>query len=80
MIQVSANQRERLLMSTEKLNKSSDRVRESRRTMLETEDLGVSILSDLHQQRQALLHADNTVCSVNNLDGICQYISGTFFF
>ncbi|WOG93288.1 hypothetical protein DCAR_0312569 [Daucus carota subsp. sativus] len=63
---VSANQRERLLMSTEKLNKSSDRVRESRRTMLETEDLGVSILSDLHQQRQALLHADNTLHGVDD--------------
>lgn len=48
-------------MSTERLNKSSDRVRESRRTMLETEELGVSILHDLHQQRQSLLHANNTV-------------------
>lgn len=49
------------MMSTERLNKTSDRVRDSRRTMLETEELGVSILHDLHQQRQALLHADNTV-------------------
>lgn len=66
-------------MSTEKLNKSSDRVRESRRTMLETEDLGVSILSDLHQQRQSLLHADNTVRALINLDGICKYISGSYY-
>ena len=29
--------------------------------MLETEELGVSILQDLHQQRQALLHAHGTV-------------------
>ncbi|KAF5760019.1 hypothetical protein HanRHA438_Chr16g0760211 [Helianthus annuus] len=35
---VSADQRGRLMMSTERLNKSSDRVRDSRRTMLETED------------------------------------------
>ncbi|CAK9159546.1 unnamed protein product [Ilex paraguariensis] len=47
--EVSTNQRERLLMSTERLNKSNDRIRESRRTMLETEDLGVSLLQDLHQ-------------------------------
>jgi hypothetical protein len=28
---------------------------------VETEDLGVSILHDLHQQRQSLLHAHDTV-------------------
>lgn len=60
---VSADQRSRLMMSTERLNKSTDRVRESRRTMLETEELGVSILQDLHQQRQSLLHANTTVIS-----------------
>ncbi|XP_021979070.1 vesicle transport v-SNARE 13 [Helianthus annuus] len=37
-VAVSADQRGRLMMSTERLNKSSDRVRDSRRTMLETED------------------------------------------
>ncbi|XP_059670371.1 vesicle transport v-SNARE 13 isoform X2 [Cornus florida] len=63
---VSADQRSRLLMSTERLNKSSDRVRESRKTMLETEDLGVSILQDLHQQRQSLLHAHDTLHGVDD--------------
>lgn len=63
---VSAEQRARLMMSTERLNKSSERVRESRRTMLETEELGVSILQDLHQQRQSLLHADNTLHGVDD--------------
>jgi vesicle transport through interaction with t-SNAREs protein 1 len=29
--------------------------------MLETEELGVSVLEDLHQQRQTLLHAHNKV-------------------
>lgn len=58
---VSADQRGRLLMSTERLNHSTDRIKESRRTMLETEELGVSILQDLHQQRQSLLHAHNNV-------------------
>ncbi|XP_024971989.1 vesicle transport v-SNARE 11-like [Cynara cardunculus var. scolymus] len=60
-MQVSADQRERLMMTTERLNKSTDAVKESRRTMLETEELGVSILHDLHQQRQSLLHANTTV-------------------
>lgn len=61
----SADQRGRLLMSTERLNHSTDRIKEGRRTMLETEELGVSILQDLHQQRQSLLHAHNTLHGVD---------------
>ncbi|GER37407.1 vesicle transport v-SNARE family protein [Striga asiatica] len=53
-LSVSANQRDRLLMSTERLNKSSNRIHESRKVMLETEELGVSLLQDLHQQRQGV--------------------------
>lgn len=49
------------MTTTERLGKSGDRIKESRRTMLETEELGVSILQDLHSQRQSLLHANNTV-------------------
>ncbi|XP_042042102.1 vesicle transport v-SNARE 13-like isoform X2 [Salvia splendens] len=63
---VSADQRARLLMSTERLNKTGERVRESRKTMLETEELGVSILQDLHQQRQSLLHAHGTLHGVDD--------------
>ncbi|KAG0483097.1 hypothetical protein HPP92_011181 [Vanilla planifolia] len=63
---VSADQRGRLLVSTERLNQSSERIKESRRTMLETEELGVSILQDLHQQRQSLLHAHNTLHGVDD--------------
>ncbi|MBA0750453.1 hypothetical protein Gogos_001864 [Gossypium gossypioides] len=57
----SADQRSRLMTTTERLNQSSDRIKDGRRTMLETEELGVSILQDLHSQRQSLLHANNTV-------------------
>jgi len=63
---VSSDQRGRLLMSTERLNHSSERIKESRRTILETEELGVSILQDLHQQRQSLLHANNTLHGVDD--------------
>lgn len=62
-------------MSTERLNQSSDRIREGRKTMLETEELGVSILQDLHQQRQALLHAHGTVrpiCFLASNDLYCR--------
>ncbi|KAK8693335.1 hypothetical protein V6N13_070920 [Hibiscus sabdariffa] len=62
----STNQRSRLMMTTERLNQSGDRIKDSRRTMLETEELGVSILQDLHSQRQALLHADNTLHGVDD--------------
>ncbi|MBA0802128.1 hypothetical protein Gohar_012457 [Gossypium harknessii] len=62
----STNQRSRLMMTTERLNQSGDRIRDSRRTMLETEELGVSILQDLHSQRQALLHANNTLHGVDD--------------
>uniref|UniRef100_A0A2P2K211 Vesicle transport v-SNARE N-terminal domain-containing protein n=1 Tax=Rhizophora mucronata TaxID=61149 RepID=A0A2P2K211_RHIMU len=62
----SADQRERLSMSVERLNQSGERINESRRTILETEELGISILEDLHQQRQTLLHAHNKVLYVSH--------------
>ncbi|KAA8532925.1 hypothetical protein F0562_032958 [Nyssa sinensis] len=61
----SSDQRERLAMSTERLDQSSERIRESRRTVLETEELGVSILHDLHQQRETLLHSHNKLHGVD---------------
>lgn len=49
------------MTTTERLGNMSDRIKDSQRTMLETEDLGVSILEDLHSQRQSLLGAHDTV-------------------
>ncbi|CAJ1975317.1 unnamed protein product [Sphenostylis stenocarpa] len=63
---LSNDQKGRLLMSTERLNQSTDRIKDSRKTMLETEELGVSILQDLHQQRQSLLHAHKTLHGVDD--------------
>ncbi|XP_057530753.1 vesicle transport v-SNARE 12-like [Amaranthus tricolor] len=62
----SSDQRERLAFSTERLNQSSERIRESRRTILETEELGVSILQDLQQQRETLLHSHTKLHEVDN--------------
>ncbi|KAK2986884.1 hypothetical protein RJ640_007921 [Escallonia rubra] len=64
--EISADQRGRLAMSTERLNQSSDRIKESRRTVLETEELGVSILGDLHQQRETLLHSHKKLHGVDD--------------
>ncbi|CAI0431672.1 unnamed protein product [Linum tenue] len=60
-VTASADHRSRLMTSTERLNQSDERIKDSRRTMLETEELGVSLLQDLHQQRQSLLRGHDTV-------------------
>ncbi|CAK9229392.1 unnamed protein product [Sphagnum troendelagicum] len=60
------DQRNRLLMSTETLNQSGERIKESKRTLLETEELGVSILQDLDSQRQRLRHAQSTLYGVDD--------------
>nr|AFK42011.1 unknown [Medicago truncatula] len=63
---VSNDQKGRLLMTTERLNQSTDRLTNSRKTLLETEELGVSILQDLHQQRQSLHHAHKSLHGVDD--------------
>lgn len=73
---VSADQRSRLLRTTEGQYQTTDRIRDSHRTMLETEELGVSILHDLHQQRQSLLHAHDTLHSVDDNIGKSRKIIG----
>ena len=68
-------------MSTERLNQSGDRIKESKKVLLQTEELGVSILQDLHQQRQTLLHATDTVRDIlllSSRDQIQYYCVITF--
>lgn len=73
---VSADQRSRLLRTTERQNQTTDRIRDSHSTMLETEELGVSIMHDLHQQRQSLLHANDTLHNVDDNIGKSRKIMG----
>jgi vesicle transport through interaction with t-SNAREs protein 1 len=47
-------QRQQLLSGTERLGRSSDRLRESQRVALETEQIGANTLADLHQQRNVI--------------------------
>ncbi|KAJ9608668.1 t-SNARE VTI1 [Cladophialophora chaetospira] len=47
-------QRQQLLSGTDRLGRSSDRLRESQRVALETEQIGASTLADLHQQRNVI--------------------------
>jgi len=54
-------QRTRLLSGTERLERSSQRLRDSQRVANETENVGAGILNDLHSQRQQLLHTRDTL-------------------
>ena len=47
-------QRQQLLSGTERLGRSGERLRESQRIALETEQIGAGTLADLHQQRSVI--------------------------
>jgi vesicle transport through interaction with t-SNAREs protein 1 len=51
-------QRQQLLSGTDRLNRSSNRLRESQRIALETEQIGASTLGDLHQQREQIVNTN----------------------
>ena len=57
----SHGQRERMLHSTQRLDQTGDRIREGKRALLDTEELGVSILQDLHRQRDTITNARDTI-------------------
>ena len=50
----SLEQRQQLLSGTERLGRSGERLRESQRIALETEQIGAGTLADLHQQRNVI--------------------------
>ncbi|KAJ4994501.1 vesicle transport V-SNARE protein [Stagonosporopsis vannaccii] len=54
-------QRQQLLSGTDRLNRSSNRLRESQRIALETEQIGAGTLSDLHRQRETIEHTRSTL-------------------
>lgn len=58
------DQRQRLLSGTERLGQSSRRLEDSHRLALETEGIGINILSTLKGQRETLIRARDTVNSI----------------
>ena len=54
-------QRQQLLSGTDRLNRSSNRLRESQRIAMETEQIGASTLGDLHRQREQITHTRETL-------------------
>lgn len=62
----SAGQRERMLKSTDQMAKTGERIQQGRAQLLETEELGVGILQDLHRQRETITHAHDTLHGVDD--------------
>ncbi|KAF2173099.1 hypothetical protein M409DRAFT_17047 [Zasmidium cellare ATCC 36951] len=54
-------QRQQLLSGTDRLERSSGRLRESQRIALETEDIGRDTLADLGRQREVIEHTRGTL-------------------
>ncbi|KAK8198473.1 t-SNARE VTI1 [Zalaria obscura] len=54
-------QRQQLLSGTDRLERSSGRLRESQRVALETEDIGRNTLADLSRQRETIEHTRSTL-------------------
>ena len=57
----SGAQRDKLLSANERAKKTSDRIGEATKTLLDTEEIGVGILHNLHSQRNTILHARENV-------------------
>jgi vesicle transport through interaction with t-SNAREs protein 1 len=60
-LEAQDNQRTRLLSGTDRLERSSQRLRDSQRVANETEDIGAGILGDLHLQREQILNTRDTL-------------------
>lgn len=60
------DQRKQLLSNNASLERSSDRLRESQRIALETENIGGNILNDLRAQREQIVNLRNTLLAADS--------------
>lgn len=58
---VQLEQRQQLLSGTDRLERSSQRLRDTERVALETENIGRNTLADLHTQRETIEHTRSTL-------------------
>lgn len=80
-------QRQQLLSGTDRLNRSSGRLRESQRIALETEQIGAGTLSDLHRQREQITNTRGRLLdsetytdrSIKTLRGMARRCVSSFF-
>jgi vesicle transport through interaction with t-SNAREs protein 1 len=63
---VQLEQRQQLLSGTDRLGRTGERLRESQRIALETEQIGAGTLADLHQQRNVI---ENTHRNLQQSEG-----------
>lgn len=61
----NGDQRKQLLSNNASLERSSDRLRESQRIALETENIGGNILNDLRAQREQIVNLRNTLLAAD---------------
>jgi vesicle transport through interaction with t-SNAREs protein 1 len=85
-LEAQDDQRTRLLSGTERLDRSSQRLRDSQRVANETENIGAGILNDLSSQRQQILTTRDTLMeadgyvdkSLRTLKGMARRYSEAF--
>ena len=58
---VQLEQRQQLLSGTDRLDRSSQRLKSSQALAMETEAIGASTLADLHRQRETIQHTNDTL-------------------
>ncbi|KAI9839568.1 MAG: hypothetical protein M1819_002194 [Sarea resinae] len=79
-VDANLEQRQQLLSGTERLDRSSQRLKDSHRIALETEDIGRNTLADLTGQRETILHTHANLqqsegyvdTSINRLRGMAR--------
>lgn len=78
-------QRQQLLQGSDRLDRSTQRLKASQRLANETESIGASTLADLHRQRETIQHTNDTLLdsegyvdrSVKTLRGMARRYCGT---
>lgn len=63
---VTSEQKQRLLYTSERLNRSGIQLDNTYRIAVETEEIGSQILTDLNRQRETMNHSFNRVCPFLN--------------
>ena len=58
-------ERARLLKMGERIHESTNKLQQAHRTVLETEEIGISIMGDLRTQRDTIMHAAGTLQGAN---------------
>lgn len=64
--EAEARQRNKLINGMNTIDKSSEALRRTERTGLETEEIGAAVLTDLHGQREKLENANNNLSNVDD--------------